>query len=239
MNAISGPKQKLRILLLSPTPPPEGDEGPFPVPARSYLMPTTQVEEMYCKGAPASYETPGLQEAVERVTPTVIARVQWAESQGYDAVVVNCTRDPGVMAAKGACGIPVIGIGEASMAVATLFGDNPARIFPAGIRVLQLKADPEQTYAGLMRVGRWNIRKRGVDVLIPDCALIGELAPRLQSDLGVPVIPNSDAGLKMAELVASLRICPEQSWVTGQRVGKSVQLLSRVAQRLQRFIPAW
>lgn len=227
----------VRILLLHPTPPPEENEGPLRVPAKTYLLPSTEVDEVYCLGAPTSYEGPNWKDAAERVKPKVVAKVQWAAANGYAAIVVNCMKDPGVAAAKKVAAVPVIGIGEACRSVASLFGEKPASIFPEEIGVLDLAADEDKTYAELLAAGQWNIAKRGVDVLIPNCAFIGGLADRLQSELGVPVLPNTDIGLKMAELIATLNVIPEQPWVAGKRASKRVQWLSRTAQRLQRWIP--
>ena len=85
-------------------------------------------------------------ESAKRVSPLVVAKARWAESQGYDAVVVGCAVDPGVSEAKRAVGIPVVGIGEVSRSVATLMGNKPAQIYPNGIPVLELAADEEKTY---------------------------------------------------------------------------------------------
>ncbi len=225
-------KSCVRILLLYPVAPPEDAAGPFMGTARPYLMPTTQVEELYCPGAPLM-----INDAVsaKRVSSLVVDKVRWAESQGYDAVVVGCAVDPGVSDAKRAVGIPVIGIGEASRTVADLMGNRPAHIYPGGIPVLELASDEEKTYHELVKVGRWLIRKRGVDVLIPNCGYISGLANRLQAEVGVPVLPNLDIGLKMAELLATLNVRPEQPWVGATRATRMAMVLSRIAWQVKQW----
>jgi len=53
---------------------------------------------------------------------SIIERALEAEKEGFDAVVVGCFADPGVMEARATVNIPVIGMGEASMIYACLLG---------------------------------------------------------------------------------------------------------------------
>lgn len=226
-------KSHIRILLVHPVAPPGESEGPFTTSPRPYLLPDTRVDEVYCIGAPPSINDPV---TIQRASPLVVAKAKWAESQGYDAVVVGCMVDPGVRKAKEAVKIPVIGIRETTRAVAALVGRNVGHIYPEGIAVLELAMDEEKTFSELVKAGQWLITKRGVDVLIPNCAYVGGLAHRLQSELGVPVLPNVDIGLKIAELLATLNVLPEQSWVQATRAPKAIQILSRFAWRMRHWL---
>ena len=87
----------------------------------------------------------------------------------------------------------------------------------------------------LVKVGKWLITKRGVDVLIPNCGYIGGLAHRLQTEVGVPVLPNLDIGIKMAELLATLNVRPEQPWVKSTRATRIGMVLSRIVWHIMRF----
>ena len=233
-------KHSTRILLLSPTPPPPGsDANPRSVPLEGYLCSGTHVDEVYLPGAPLSYDSANSQTAIRQATPLVVAKVKWAEAEGYDAVVINCTLDPGLGQAQSVSGIPVLGIGATSRAIANLFGSKPAMLFPDTIGVLHLADDEEKTFAALARVGRWQINRRGADVLIPDCAYIGGLSHRLQEELGVPVLPNLAVGLKAAEMVAALGVKPEQAWVAEGRAGPLEQALSRLLARLHGWLARW
>lgn len=53
---------------------------------------------------------------------SIIERAIEAEKEGFDSVVVGCFADPGVLEARAAVSIPVIGIAEASMLYACLLG---------------------------------------------------------------------------------------------------------------------
>lgn len=54
--------------------------------------------------------------------PFVVIESMKAEKQGIDAVIIDCMGDPGLMAAREAVSIPVIGPGEAAMHVAAMTG---------------------------------------------------------------------------------------------------------------------
>lgn len=226
-------KRDVRLLLLHPVSPVDGEDGPFPSTHCSALLPTTLVDEIYCPGAPK--EIPN--SAARRLAaPFVVAKSRWAEAQGYDAVVVDCMLDPGVREAKRAVSIPVIGIGEATRAIAALVGDHPATIYPRGVSPLKLVADEERTVGGLLESGRWRMRTRDADVLIPNCAYLGGLAQRLEAELGVPVLPNRDIGLRCAELLATFRTLSFPDQADGRRPSRIRRLLFRSGHRVKRLL---
>jgi len=226
-------KQSVKLLLLYPVTPDDGNEGPFPSAPQRYLLPTTRVDEIYCLGAPRTIPNAT---ACKKATPYVVAKSQWAEAQGYDAVVVNCMLDPGVTEAKRVVDIPVVGLREATRAIASLVGENPAHIYPNGISPRELADDEERTILELLRKGRWQISMRGADVLIPNCAYLGGLAQRLQKELGVAVLANRHIGLRFGELLATFRILPERAWVDGTRPSRMRQLRFRVGSRIKRML---
>jgi|GEM_PF-2996238 len=213
-----------RVLLLTPVAPAAELEGPFRLEGQEFLCSSTIVDAIHCSGAPKSIKD--LREATE-AAPFVVEKVKWAEQQGYDVVIINCMLDPGLKEAKAAVNIPVVGIREATTAVAFLIGSNPAYIYPEDIAVLDLNNDPERTYSELLKIGRKKIVNQGADILIPNCAYLGGLADRLQSELGVPVIPNRDIALKMGELVATFRLRKELDWVDTTR-SRGKMLLSNL-----------
>lgn len=225
-------KRNVRLLLLHPVSPVDVVEGPFRSTARQALLPTTLVDEIYCPGAPKQIPNAA---ACEKAAPFVVAKSRWAEKQGYDAVVVDCMLDPGVRDARGAVTIPVIGIGEAARAIAPLVGDYPATIYPKGISPLGLTADEERTMDRLLDNGRWRMSARDADVLIPNCAHLGGLAQRLQDELGVPVLPGRDIGLRTAELLATLRILSFPDRAGRRSPSRIRRLLFRIGYRLRRW----
>jgi len=64
--------------------------------------------------------------------PLVVKKAEWAEANGYEAVVVSCIMDPGVKAAKEAVDIPVVGPKEACINIATILGKNLRRAYQWG-----------------------------------------------------------------------------------------------------------
>ncbi len=227
-------KQNVRVLLLTPVAPIDGNEGPFPLASKEHLLATTHVDEIYCSGAPLSLEKTG---DYEKAVPFVVEKTKWAELQGYDAVVVNCMLDPGVPEAKRAVDITVVGLREANLAIASLIGKHPANIFPQNIPVIELSTDEEKTFLELTKAGRKRIAKQGADVLIPNCAFLGGLAQRLQEELCVPVLPNRDIGLKLAELLATFNIIrPKQEGFKPNQRPRFQKFLSRVGYLVKKFI---
>src|SRR5262249_22731718 len=54
--------------------------------------------------------------------PGTIAKIIDAEKQGIDAVVIDCMGDPGLVGAREAVVIPVLGAGQTAMHVAAMLG---------------------------------------------------------------------------------------------------------------------
>lgn len=76
---------------------------------------------------------------VVAAAPHVVRVAMAAASDGFDAVIVDCTDDPGVVAARRAAGIPVIGAGEA-LRVAIAEAPRPVRLF-SGDQLRQLTTE--------------------------------------------------------------------------------------------------
>lgn len=226
----------VRLLLLRPTPPYDGDERPRPLAALPYLMPNTCVDLAYCHGAPRAYET---QDSCAEVAPLIVNKAKEAEAQGYHVMVVACMVDPGVAEATRAVRMPVVGLGKATRSIAHMVGDKQSTIYPRYIRVLELANDEKKTYRELLRDGRRRIQRHGADVLVPNCAYLGRLAHRLQADLAVPVLPNEDIALKLAELIALFGLGREEPWVEGTRVPRFRRMIGLSASKVRRLISPW
>ena len=219
-----GDSAAIRILVLRPVPSATGDEGPRRVPTPPLLLPSTSVDVAHLASAPASYES---EADVVRGAPLVVARARRAEEEGYDAMLVACMLDPGVREARRVVRMPVLGLGAANLAVAQLLGERPARFFTTDIPVAELASDEASVLSQLLREGRRQIERYGADVLVPNCALLGRFAELLGSELGVPVLPNEEVGLKLAELFAALG------------VQRALAPPATVAQRLRRLANRW
>lgn len=131
--------------------------------------------------------------------PFVIKKAEWAEKQGYDAVVISCMGDPGLKGAREAVSIPVIGPGEAARQIAPILGEKVGRVYPRGLTVLQLVEDPERTYQTLLEKGKKALAD-GAQVLILTCTVLHGLGNRLQKELGVPVLEGEGLALGLAQM---------------------------------------
>ncbi len=132
-----------------------------------------------------------------------VERIIAAEREGFDAVVVSCTFDPGVLEAREVVDIPVVGIMEASASMACMMGQSYSVIAPEqtaaavlrrllttygmrercasvrhiGIVARELYPDrtsQEEVLARLEKVAAL-CREDGAEVVIPGCSIIGAI----------------------------------------------------------------
>lgn len=161
-----------------------------------YVRPDTQVDFINIDYGTASIEC---EYDKALAAPFVIKKAEWAEKQGYDAVVISCMGDPGLKGAKEAVRIPVVGPGEAARQIAPLLGEKVGRVYPRGLTVLQLVEDTERTYQVLLETGKKALAE-GAQVLILTCTGLHGLGKRLQEELGVPVLEGEGLALSLAEM---------------------------------------
>jgi allantoin racemase len=72
------------------------------------------------------------------------------------------------------------------------------------LAVLDTVVDRERVLDLLVQKGRETIERDGSEVLVLGCAGLGDLAPRLQALLGVPVVDPNAAALKLCETLVDL-----------------------------------
>ena len=163
----------------------------------NYARPDTIVDFVWVDYGPASIES-RYDEAMS--APFVVKKAEWAEKNGYDAVVVSCMNDPGVKAAKEALKIPVVGAGEAARQIAPLLGDNVVRVSARPLSVLELIENPERAYEAILA----NAKKvlEGAQVIILTCTGLTGLAERLQQEVGIPVLEGERLAIALAEMLA-------------------------------------
>jgi len=188
----------------------------------------TQVDVMALPGGPSDleYHIDG-----HRAVSMVIDRLTGRELS-YDGILVGCFYDPGVRELREALDVPVMGVGEGSMLVASCLGhrfsilvgrrkwipkmsDNALRYGfdrriaswrPVGVTVKLLHEDPKGTYNTLLEAGRAAVRDDGAEVIILGCAAMEDTAGQLQQELGCPVVDPVAAGFKVIETLADLRV---------------------------------
>ena len=169
--------------------------------------------------------------------PPTLELVARARADGYDAVVIACFSDPGLDAAREATTLPVVGIQESAMHLAAQLGHRftvlttlahraPVReraallhglerrlasCIPLDLPVLDTVVDRERVLERVVAAGRLAIERDGAEVLILGCAGLGDLAPRVQEILGVPVVDPNAAALKLAETLVDLGLTHSKS----------------------------
>lgn len=185
----------------------------------NYVRPDTQVDVVFLDYGPASIES-----RYDNVmaAPFVVKKAEWAEKNGYDAVVVSCMMDPGVKAAKEAVDIPVVGPREAATNTSLILGDKHSFVYPRGLTVLELSENPEKTFKVLLENGKKALGD-GAHVLILSCTGLTGMAKKLQDELGVPVLEGEGLALAIAQLFVDTGL--KQSRVTYKRPPKKKRIL--------------
>jgi allantoin racemase len=104
----------------------------------------------------------------------------------------------------------VVAPGKTSQVLASLLGDNFAWLGPesVGMTTLEARENQEKFIEDLVDVGKKVIEESKIDAIAFSCMSCGfqEVEVELQRKLGVPVINNVKAAVKMAELMVDLNI---------------------------------
>lgn len=158
----------------------------------------------------------------------VFSEATKAQDEGFDAVTIDCTLDPGLKAARKATRIPVVGAGEAALAVSLLLGERFSVIMPtpqsvapmiakirqmglterlASVRSIRLRVldldDDGCTLNAVEQEARRAVDEDGADVIVLGCTAMGRIASPLAERVGTPVIEPATAALKLAEAFAA------------------------------------
>lgn len=146
--------------------------------------------------------------------------------QKVDGIVLACFGDPGLYLLKEYCNVPVIGIAEASMALAILLGakfgilagmrravdlmDSMVRTYGlesryAGtesleMRVLDFEKEREKTLDKLETTSL-KLRQCGAEVLLLGCAGLTTFVDDLQKKVDMPVIDPVEAGCQVLKTI--------------------------------------
>lgn len=143
-----------------------------------------------------------------------------------DGIVLACFGDPGLYLLKEYCDVPVIGIAEASMALAILLGakfgilagmrravelmDSMVRTYGLGaryagtdsleMRVLDFEKEREKTLSRLEK-SSLKLRERGAEALLLGCAGLTGFVDDLQKKVDMPVIDPVEAGCRVLKTI--------------------------------------
>ena len=177
---------------------------------------------------------PGVRSALESVydeyaeIPAQLDEIRRAESDGCHAVIIGCFGDPGIEAAREIVTIPVVGLGETSLTIASMLGTRLGvvtplqRLLPATLRQIRaaglssrlaciesaelsiraIRDNPEEAFSYILAAaGR--CYANGADSLALACGSMSFYAERLQAELGIPVVHGLRVAVRFAELLVS------------------------------------
>ncbi|ART62877.1 aspartate/glutamate racemase family protein [Kushneria marisflavi] len=146
-----------------------------------------------------------------------------------DGYLIACFGDPGLAAAREVASVPVMGVAEAGMQMATMVArrfsvvTTLGRTLPiaerllheygkrercAGLHACELpvaafESDDDSVYETLLAACREALSTDDSDAILLGCAGMSELAERLGEALGVPVIDGVTAGVALLEAIST------------------------------------
>ena len=166
-------------------------------------------------GAPKFIET---YEDQKKAAPGMIKLVKENQAQ-YDSFVVACHCDPNLEMIKGITKKPVVGIGEASMKIASMLGqrfsviqtsefsisikENLVKKYRledslASIRAPKKEMENMSEYQKYLQTARAAVEEDGADVIVLGCAGMTGLNRKIKKELGIPVLDGVECGLSVA-----------------------------------------
>jgi len=173
-------------------------------------------------GAPAAIESA---RDVAQAVPLLLKRVEQANKEDYDAIILACFSDPGLQAAREVSDILVLGIEEATLHVAAMLGHKFTILTPLakriptkerevracglesalasvralGLTISETDTDPERTKARILRVARCAMEEDGAEVIVLGCAGMVGYAKDVENKLGLIVLDPTTVTLKVCE----------------------------------------
>jgi len=204
----------MRILIINPNSDPEMT-AVIQEAADSYAGGEFDVVCKPTPGAPVFIETSG---DIIQAAPGMVKLLTENEDQ-FDAIVIACHDDPNLDAMKEITCRPVVGIGEASMKMASMLGHRfsvvttakhsiPAK--EAQVRALHLEGllasvkAPPQEMAGasdeekVLKAAQMALNEDMAEVIVLGCAGMSGLDKRLSEELGAPVLDGVVCALIIA-----------------------------------------
>ena len=204
----------MRILIINPNSDPEMTAA-IQRAAEAFANQQFEVVTMATPGAPEFIETT---EDAANAAPGMMELVRDNEAD-FDAIVVACHSDPNIDLIKELTAKPVVGIGEASMRLATQLGHSFSVVTtheesaaPKHAQAQRLGLDeklasvraPEggsmdfENLAVFLAPARAAVEEDGADVLVMGCAGLSGLGKAIQEELQVPVLDGVVSALIIA-----------------------------------------
>jgi len=196
----------------------------------AYKDPGTEIDIVNPEKGPESIEQ--IYDETWASLPTLL-EAEKAEREGYDAVIDYCFEDPALPSLKEALTIPVVGIDEPSIHLASMLGrkfsvvdvggrntalaieDKVAHYGLSGklasvrlsdLRVLDIMKEFDRLMNELIEKSRKAVEEDAADVIVLGCGGLLNIAERLQEKLNVPVIDPALVALKISEDLVKLRL---------------------------------
>ena len=152
-------------------------------------------------------------------------------SGGSDGYVIACFGDPGLDAARELVDVPVVGIAEAAMHLASISGrtfavvttlsrtlgrardllsrygmtDACASLTASGIPVLALESTSSEDYETLVGICLREVRD-GADTIVLGCAGMADLCHSLSERVGVPVVDGVSAATGLVAAMSRIGV---------------------------------
>lgn len=163
--------------------------------------------------------------------PYILQQVVSAESEGCDAVVIDCAADPALRAAREISELPVVSAGEASYHAAMMvagkfsvitvlpttaneisdhlrmygFSSRVASVRSANVPVLALE-DEQEAEKHLYAAARKAIDEDGAQAIVLGCTGMMAMRDSLEKRLGVPVIEPYLAAIQFAASLVRMKL---------------------------------
>jgi len=193
----------------------------------NYALPTTQLIVTNPTLGVKSIEgaSDGLNSAYH-----MIELIKKSELEGVQGYVIACFDDTGLAAAREIAKGPVIGIGEASMHIASLLGakfsiittlqrsvaiiESNAKVYGflgaccQGVHALNLPVldldNNQKGYTKMLAKAQQVVKNDHAECLVLGCGGMTEWGVKLSNDLGIPVVDGVTSGLKLVESLLAL-----------------------------------
>jgi allantoin racemase len=191
--------------------------------------PGTEISVTLLDTGPASIES-RYDETV--AVPDIVSKVVEAEEDGFDAVIIDCMADPGLVAARELVSIPVIGPAETAMHVASMLAHrfslitvldraipifrelvhmagvegNLASVRAVNIPVLEL-SDTDRVVKALVEQSTLAVREDGAHLILFGCTGMIGLGEEVEKGLveqGIADVPVIDPGALAVKVAEAL-----------------------------------
>lgn len=196
-----------------------------------YKDDNTKIDVVNVKEGPESVEC--TYDEIWAELPTLL-EAEKAEREGYDGVIIYCFSDPGLRAAKERLNIPIVGLNEASVHLASILGNRfsiittgPADIVSGGLEeklklygfedkcasirsimipVLDLRKGKGEMVERLCKEAKKATDEDGADTIVLGCGSIIGIKEKISEKLKVPVVVPGIAALKICEDLIDMKI---------------------------------